>query len=628
MRCLGFTVLLLLIGFVAYGEESVILKETPASFTLANRLVSARVDKRTGNVISLKYRELDLLHHGRGYWSFAGGGSRLGSGTASAVRIDPAQNGGKRAEISCRFTYDGKPGSLPADVDVRYALGAEDQGLYVYAVWRHPPGYPAFSVGEGRYAVKLNPELFDYMAIDGNRRRLMPRGEDWDRGTQLNLKEARRLTTGRYAGQVEHKYDYSALLSETPAYGWVSTREKVGLWIVNASLESFAGGPAKVELTGHLDVNPGGQPTLLNMWLGSHYGGSSLAISRQEEWSKVIGPFLLYCNSAGDPDAMWKDALAAARKEAAAWPYSWMTEPLYPGADGRGVVKGELTLADSAGKRNVAGRIRVGLSAPDYLPSRGGAKVDWQRDGKFYQFWAEADGRGGFTIPHVRPGAYTLRAYADGVLGEFNQTGVVVKAGETLELGKLQWTPVRHGRQLWEIGVPDRSAAEFRHGDEYWKWGLYLEYAKDFPQEVDFVPGKSDWRRDWNYCQPPRIHADGSVSASTWSIRFNLAEVISGPLALRLSFCGSRAGGRVTLLVNGIEAGNTGELPENGVMHRDGIRGNWFERTITFDSSLLVAGDNVIQLKSHATLWHHGVLYDYLRLEAAEKPQHARNAAP
>src|SRR5207248_7581043 len=133
-----------------------------------------------------------------------------------------------------------------------------------------------------------------------------------------------------FAGRIEHKYDYSAILADTPAYGWASTGRHVGVWLINPSIEYLAGGPTKVELTAHLDVNPGGAPTLLNMWHGSHYGGSSLVVAQPEAWAKVIGPFLLYCNSAPGHEPMWKDALAKARTEQQAWPYAWVSDRAYP----------------------------------------------------------------------------------------------------------------------------------------------------------------------------------------------------------------------------------------------------------------------------------------------------------
>ena len=102
----------------------------------------------------------------------------------------------------------------------------------------------------------------------------MPTGYDWDHGTPLNMKEARRLTTGIYSGQPEHKYDYSACQFKIPAFGWSSTTQHIGLFFINPSMEYLSGGVTKYELTGHLDDSAGGDPTLLNYWRGSHYGGS------------------------------------------------------------------------------------------------------------------------------------------------------------------------------------------------------------------------------------------------------------------------------------------------------------------------------------------------------------------
>jgi len=107
--------------------------------------------------------------------------------------------------------------------------------------------------------------------------------------------------------------------------------------------------------------------------------------------------------------------------------------------------------------------------------------VDWQRDAKYYEFWVRGDDQGRFSIPNVRPGVYTLHAIADGVLGEYAKTDITVEAGKPLDLGSIEWKPVRYGKQLWDIGIADRTAAEFLHGDHYWQWGLYNEYPRTFP---------------------------------------------------------------------------------------------------------------------------------------------------
>ncbi len=577
----------------AADEKPVTVADDGTNFTLANDVVTAKVSKRAGDLVSLKYKDLEMLGasgHAGGYWSHAAAGPR----SSASITIDPKDNNGERAEVSVKAISGGASlgsgpgGSVIADIEIRYALGRGDSGVYTYSVLTHKPEYPATSVGEARFAAKLNGKLFDYMTIDANRRKVMPKPEDWDKGTELNMKEVRRLTTGIYSGEVEHKYDYSAIQFEIPAYGWSSTEHKLGLWFVNPSIEYLSGGPTKVELTGHLDNNAGAAPTLLNYWRGSHYGGSNCSIAKDETWTKVIGPFLIYCNSGGDHDKLWKDALARAAKEAEAWPYGWVAGVDYPLKDKRGVVSGKLTVNDPLVPMTKVKNMLVGLTPQ----TAAGKPIDWQLDAKYYQFWVRADDKGAFKIANVRPGTYTLRAVADGVLGEFTKADVTVAAGKSVDLGGLEWQPVRHGKQLWEIGVPNRSAEEFRHGDKYWVWGLYNEYPKEFPKDVNFVIGKSDWSKDWNYAQPPR---DGKPT--TWTITFDLPEALKGRATLRLAICGSRGRGGIEVTVNGKSAGGTGPLVDSGVMHRDGIRGYWEEKKVSFDASLLKAGSNVLRLR-------------------------------
>lgn len=648
-------------GFAAgAGAAPARLSESAETFTLDNAILRAEIEKRNGTLVSLKFHGLELLAHGGGYWSSVGRSASRPAGHAASVRLNTPD----RVEISCRTGNVGGGTGAALDADYRYALGCGEPVLYVSAVFHHAAGSPAYQTGESRYALKLNPAVFDFLAVDADRRRLMPSGYDWDHGVQMNLKEVRRMTTGIHRGEVEHKYDYSAVLAETPAYGWVGTEKRTGLWLINPSLEYLGGGPTKAELTGHLDVNPGGLPTLLNMWQGSHYGGTSVAVGTNEDWTKVVGPFAIYCNAAGTPDELWRDALVRATHEMNLWPCAWVNDPHFPSAAQRGSVAGKIVLRDEFSPGAKMSNVWVGVAAPDYLPPviregrRPGATnpppagftnrmnrygfpplVDWQRDAKFYQFWARADADGNFEIRNVRPGNYTLHTFGDGVIGEFVLTNVTVGAAEKKSLGNLLWQPPRFGRTLWEIGVPDRTAREFRHGDHYWQWGLYYRYPQEFPHDVNFIVGQSDWRRDWNYAQPPRMsgtnppvvsedeesdagsppaHRSRGLQDSTWTIQFELTNAPAGRATLRLAFAGARDGSRVAVEINGHSLGDTGPLPATGVMHRDGIRGWWFERDFTFDAALLQPGTNVFKLASFAENWTQGVMYDCVRLELKE----------
>ncbi len=613
-------------GGMARGAEgasapAVTVVESVRDYVLDNGIVTARIAKGSGDLESLKYQGLEMMGSGSGhpggYWSHT---PARGGGLVNVVTINPATNDGERAEVSVKGLYEGTPlgegpgGSANCDIEVRYTLARGESGIYTYSILTHKADYPFTSIGEARFGAKLNEQVFDHLTIDANRNKDMPTPRDWDQGTQLNMKEARRLNTGIYKGQVEHKYDYSAIQFDIPAFGWSSTTAHIGFWFVNPTIEYLSGGATKVELTGHLDVNEGAAPTLLNYWRGSQYGGSSCAIAEGEAWTRVIGPFEIYCNAGGSPDELWHEALAHAAKESAAWPYDWVTGVDYPHKDGRGSVGGKLVLNDALAPNAKMSRLLVGLAHPDYAV-RGGnggeSTVDWQLDAKYYEFWARGDADGRFNIPNVRPGVYTLHAIADGVLGEYAMSNVTVTAGGAVDLGGLKWRPVRYGPQLWDIGVPNRSAEEFLHGDHYWQWGLYNEYPADFPDDVHYVIGKSDYHRDWNYSQCPRAdRPDGT----TWSVTFNLAEAPQGRGVLRLALAAASAR-RIQVKMNGQAAGSVGPLGDTATIRRDGVRGYWTERDVTFDAGLMKAGENVLQLTIPPGNSMNGVEYDYLRLE-------------
>ncbi len=258
--------------------------------------------------------------------------------------------------------------------------------------------------------------------------------------------------------------------------------------------------------------------------------------------------------------------------------------------------------------------VLVGLAAPDYAARGGrfgGARtVDWQLDAKHYEFWTRGEAGGRFRIENVRPGVYTLHAIADGVLGEFSETNIVVGAGKGLELGELRWEPARYGRQLWEIGAPNRSAEEFRHGDHYWQWGLYNEYTNEFPGDVNYIVGRSDYHRDWNYAQLGR-----RGRGTTWAVHFQLAGPARGRATLRLGIAAASVRGGIEVSVNGQAAGGTGPLTDTATIRRDGIRGYWTERDVGFDGALLKEGENELKLEIPAGDPTSGVEYDYVRLE-------------
>jgi rhamnogalacturonan endolyase len=677
----------------AATNPAVTVFEDHSSFTLGNGIVTARISKFSGDLVSLRYKNLEMLDPGSrpaAYWSHNTANGRR----TTRITIDPKSNGGERGEVSIKSFSGGNRmgggpgGSVVADIEIRYALGRGDSGVYTCSIFSHPTNYPATSVGEARFCLKLNDAIFDWMTVDSNRNMEMITASGWDHGTQLNYKEVRRMNTGLHKGRVEHKYDYSANQFDVRAWGWSSSARHVGVWLVNPSVEYLSGGPTKFELSAHRDAtfntnapDAPAPPTLLNYWRSSHYGGSICNIAATDAWTKVIGPFLIYCNSAATHDAMWRDALAEADAQAKAWPFDWVHGVDYPDKAERATAGGKIILNDPQAPGLKMKNLLVGLTAPDYTPAiiphewrgwRGGRGVgrffenggfglagggedeaaitnqsnfpgggsnesfnftnrfrglprivDWQTDAKHYEFWVRANDDGGFSIPNVRPGTYSLHAIADGVLGDLTVTNIVVAPGKNLALGNIDWRPVRYGKQLWDIGIPNRYGSEFFKGDDYFHWGWYVQYPKLFPHDVNYVIGRSDFRRDWFFEQVPHDEnpddttGTGRGRATTWTVTFDLPAATHGRATLRLAICdaGTRS---LEVSLNDRPLGSIGGLANNGTIHRDGIGGTWAEHDLVFDASLMKRGKNVLGLTVPAGGLTSGIIYDYLRLELDE----------
>ena len=107
-----------------------------------------------------------------------------------------------------------------------------------------------------------------------------------------------------------------------------------------------------------------------------------------------------------------------------------------------------------------------------------------------YQFWVQADDNGNFVIKNIHEGEYSLFSWVSGVIGEYKhdanirvQAGTLIfflqpahfhvkfrtgyiypvhaNVGDQISLDKIVYEAPRNGPTLWEIGIPDRTAAEF-----------------------------------------------------------------------------------------------------------------------------------------------------------------------
>jgi rhamnogalacturonan endolyase len=329
----------------------------------------------------------------------------------------------------------------------------------------------------------------------------------------------------------------------------------------------------------------------------------------------------------------------------------------YPHKAERGNVTGQFILNDPQAPTTKLPGLTVGLAHPDYTTSAGGFtarsgngnKVTWPHDGNYYQFWTDGSDDGKFNITNIRPGTYTLHAFADGVLGEYAKTDITVEAGKNIDLGKLDWQPVRNGKQVWEIGYPNRNGGEFFKGDEYWRWGWGIRYSALFPNDITYTVGKSDYKKDWFFQQVPHELNDtwknpaakdpanqpfgwvalppttgqnmwgtwGRGKANTWTIKFNMDKAAAGQATLRIALGGANST-TLAIGVNGKEVGSIRPVSTDALRYNTD-RGVWHEYSQPFDAALLKAGENDMTLTVPAGDVTSGVCYDYLRLELAEK---------
>ena len=591
-------------GAITPGGTDVTVQDNGDNVTLANGIVSINIAKASGQINTWTYDGRNILAGGVGggkaYWEL-----QAGNGTY-ALSADPARNGGNQAEVRIHTT--GSTNNL--DVDVDYALLRGSSGFYATGILTHPASYGAVAGGEWRSNV-YNGTIFDWLSVDATRDKEMCTPADWTNSVAVAVApaEVRLLTTGIYKGQYECKYSYSADFGDQDAWGWSSTSTGIGIWVTKPSGEYYNGGPKKRELMGNIADGPG--PNLLNMLGSSHYLQAEVDESTAAgvALSKVYGPFFYYNNkvpvgSANLHDVLFADAIAQAKAEQTAWPYTWFVntgEGNYVDESGRGTVRGTFAITDPGATNASPAGMWIGLTPDD--------GVDPESQFFTYQFWVKTGADGSFTIPHVIAGTYALWAFGPGAAGTFkNPTDITVAAGQTVNLGTVSWTPPRTAATVWEIGVPDRDSHEFVNGPyDYSLWATsYVNYSSQFGNGVDYTVGKGDYSTVWNYSM---------MGAQTWTVDFTLANAPTmGSRGRFYVALASSDGANLTVSVNGTSIGSFQPGNPTDSVVRLGSQGAFWDTQLLFDANLLKAGANTLTIRDSsagATLE-----WDYLRLEA------------
>ncbi|MED6130816.1 hypothetical protein PIB30_004237 [Stylosanthes scabra] len=500
------------------------------------------------------------------------------------------------------------------------------------------------------HLVPLNiDKRFRYMAMADNRQRNMPLPDDRvpPRGQPLAYPEAVLLldpVEPELKGEVDDKYQYSCDNKDSQVHGWVCTDPAVGFWLITPSNEFRSGGPLKQNLTSHVG------PTTLAVFLSAHYSGEDLVpkFKEGEGWKKVFGPVFIYLNSPNDNNTsdddphkmLWEDAKLQMNVEVESWPYTFPESEDYPKWYERGIVNGRLLVKEryiSDDDCIAAKGAYVGLAPPGEVGS-------WQRECKNYQFWSKADEDGYFSISNVRAGDYNLYAWVPGFIGDYKYDSVITIAQGSptyIELDDLVYEPPRDGPTLWEIGIPDRTAAEFyvpdpnpkyinklyvNHPHKFRQYGLWERYAELYPdRDLIYTVGASDYTKDWFFAQVTRKKDDNTYVGSTWQIKFQLSNVNkTATYKLRLALA-SATFAELQVRVNDPKANRplftSGLIGRDNSIARHGIHGLYWLFNVDIQGTKLVEGDNTIFLtQTRANNPFQNIMYDYIRLEAPPRP--------
>ncbi|XP_022991806.1 probable rhamnogalacturonate lyase B isoform X2 [Cucurbita maxima] len=627
------------------GQFKVRLQRSGGNVVMDNGIVQVTLSTPDGDVVGLSYNGIDNILDtkteapNRGYWDavWNNPNEHINTDRLLGTTFKVIVSNDEQLEISFVKTWSVAVGNknAPVNVDKRFVLLRGSSGFYTYAIFERLTGWPEIEMDQVRIVFRPQKKMFDYMAVSDSRQRVMPTMDDRDNGDPLAYPEAVLLTNPaneKLRGEVDDKYMYSIEDKDNLVHGWISRNPPTGFWMITPSDEFRVAGPVKQDLTSHAG------PITLSMFVSTHYAGTDVGMkfAKGEPWKKVFGPVFVYLNSASpkeDYRSLWQDAKQQLATEISKWPYTFPQSEDFPSSAQRGSVAGRLLIRDGSISDRLlrASNAFVGLALPGPVGS-------WQRESKGYQFWTQADSHGSFLINNVREGVYNLYAFVPGFIGDYKYEGnITIKAGSKTKLDEMVFDPPRQGPTIWEIGIPDRTAAEFYvpdpfptlmnklyidHDDKFRQYGLWERYAAMYPNnDLVFTVGVDNYTQDWFYAHVTRDVGNQTYEATTWEIRFSLQSVNqTANYTLQIALA-SAADCELQVRLNDKKSSRpgftTGRIGRDNAIARHGIHGLYWLYSVPFPGTQFLKGNNSMYFtQARGQGPFQGLMYDYVRLEA------------
>lgn len=474
-------------------------------------------------------------------------------------------------------------------VEMHYVFRKNESGFYTYIKIKDN-GVQYKSMTEVRYAIRVDKNNFNYGWT-------CEREGDMVSPEALTnyVEEIQDATYKLTDGSIYTKYDWSVYRKDDVLHGLLGNG--TGIWNIEASREYVNGGPTMQDLTIH---GTNTTPILLTYFQSGHYGTQSVYLKREyATWSKIYGPSFIYVNTGSDNSDLISDAKIKAKEKEAEWPYTWLSDTLYP------LDRGTLT-----GKLKMTGAGEVD-SAVVFLTEAGPSWVannteTWQLQPYSYFFESIVDNAGNFSINKIRPGTYTMYAYTQKgkLVNNLKVEGITVTIGAN-SMGDVVWNSGDKSNVIFQVGKSNHKSDEFALANLPRLYGRW----KDTPVSLEYNTATDNDRDDWYYCQ--RVN-------SLWDINFDVSNLASmSNVTLKIAIAGVDDGPHLDVLLNSTKISTIDFGSDSGIRRSSLTGGKYSFYSINVNNSLLREGANILTMKCYGTTTEYkGIMYDAILLES------------